>query len=276
MYEEFWNLKQKPFENVADPRFFYTSKQHEEALSRLFYVVKEEKGCGMLTGVFGCGKTLLCHTLLSELVGDIYKVVNITNPRMDELELYKLIVYYLGVEQLPKTKSEVLITLEKLLYNNFTDGKKTVLIIDEAHTIDNKNVFEELRLLLNFQTGNKFLLSLLLIGQPELREKVETNKQFTQRIAIRFHLMGFSLQETTEYIYHRIQVVAGKPEIFPLDSTKIVYEYSGGIPRRINQICDMALLTGFSKNEKTITPEIVEEAVASMGEGWGSSTKIFK
>ena len=264
MYEKFWQLKEKPFENTPDTRFLYNSPQHEEGLNRMLYVVKEGKGAGLLTGVYGCGKTLLSRTLMKELENSVYKVAIITNPRLDDIQLLRMIAYHLGASNPPTQKTDILIALENILRNNLNDGKKTVIVIDEAHVIEDKNIFEEIRLLLNYQQDDKFLLTLLLIGQPELKEKIEANKQLNQRIAMRFFLQALNRSETEQYIKHRLITAGGRTDIFTPDAIEMVHERSGGIPRRINQLCDSTLLTGFGKDAKNITAELVQEAINSL------------
>lgn len=264
MYENYWKLKEKPFENTPDPRFLYNSPQHEEGLNRLLYVVKESKGAGLLTGVYGCGKTLLARALMKELENSVYKVAIVNNPRLDDIELLRIIAYYLGVNEPPVRKADILITLEKVLQNNLNDGKKTVVVIDEAHAIEDKNIFEEIRLLLNFQFDNKFLLTLLILGQPELKDKIEANKQLNQRIALRFYLEALKRDETENYIKHRLIIAGAISPVFTTDAIDIVHERSGGIPRRINQLCDAALLTGFGKEVQEINRDIVDETIKSL------------
>ncbi len=150
------------------------------------------------------------------------------------------------------------------MVNNIKDGKKTVILIDEAHTIEDKNVYEEIRLLLNFQLEDKFLLTILLLGQPELKERVEANKQLLQRIAMRYHLEALSRDETINYINHRLKIAGGEKVEFNPSSYRLIHERSGGIPRRINQICDMCLVTGYAKKVTTINEEIVQEAIESL------------
>jgi type II secretory pathway predicted ATPase ExeA len=264
MYEKYWHLKEKPFENTPDTRFLYNSPQHEEGLNRMLYVVKEGKGAGLLTGVYGCGKTLLSRTLMKELEKSIYKVAIITNPRLDDIQLLRMIAYHLGASNPPVQKTDILISLENILKNNISDGKKTVVVIDEAHVIEDKNIFEEIRLLLNYQQEDRFLLTLLILGQPELKEKIEANKQLNQRIAMRFFLQALDMNETGNYIRHRLETAGGRLDIFTQDAIEIIHERSGGIPRRINQLCDSTLLTGFGKDAKSINAELVQEAINSL------------
>jgi len=264
MYEAHWGLTEAPFENTPDPRYLYLSKQHEEGLTRLFYVVKSRKGAGMMTGIFGCGKTLLVRAVMRGLQKSGHRVAFITNPRLDPLEMLRMILYELGVTHPPLHKSDVLFHLQELLSNNSRDGHETVVVIDEAHVIQDPNIFEEVRLLLNFQMEEKFLVTLLLIGQPELRDQVDTNKAFAQRIAMRFHLGPLTEEETGQYIAHRLSVAGRKDSLFTQEAIHWVYEAAGGIPRRINQICDMSLFTGYVHKLDQIDRPIVEEAMASV------------
>jgi type II secretory pathway predicted ATPase ExeA len=264
MYETYWGLKEKSFENTPDPRFLYHSQQHEEGLSRLLYVVSEGKGAGLLTGVFGCGKTLLGRTLFKELDRDIYKTAFIANPFLNYTELLLHIAYTLGARDLPQNKQDVLVNvilerLGEILENNMRDGKKTVVVIDEAHVITDRRVWEELRLLLNFQRDNQFLLTLLILGQPELKEIIDSNKQFSQRLAVKFHLGPLNEKETEAYILHRLSVVGRTSPLFTPGTLALIYKKSGGIPRRINHICDLALFAGFGKNALIIDEQVVNE-----------------
>jgi len=270
MYEKYWNLKEMPFENTPDPRFLYYSPQHKEGLSRLLYVVEQRKGAGMLTGVFGCGKTVLARALFNTLNKNVYQVAFINNPHLKSVELLRAIARQLGAENLPEKITEMSTdhfteVINNILFNNAKDGKETLVIVDEAHVIDDAEVFEELRLLLNFQVENRFLLTLLLMGQPELKERVHKNKQLVQRIAMGYHLEPLSKEEISKYIAHRLEVAGGDKNIFTEDAIELVFVNSGGIPRRLNQICDMSLVTGFSKKVDKINREIVNEAVDSLG-----------
>ena len=245
MYISHWALNRKPFENTPDPAFLFFDSQHEEGLARMLYVVRAEKGLGLLSGVFGCGKTVLSRALYKELEKDIYRVAFITNPRGEDIDVLRLIAHNLGAQELPQRKSDVLILIEKIVIDNWRDEKKTVIIIDEAHAINDPGVFEEVRLLLNFQLDNKFLLTIIFIGQPELREKLGQNIQLSQRIALRYHLEPFTRENTEAYVGHRLKVAGAERDIFTAEALDMIYASSGGIPRRINQLCDMALTIGF-------------------------------
>jgi type II secretory pathway predicted ATPase ExeA len=270
MYESYWGLREKPFQNTPDPRFLYHSTQHEESLTRLIYTVRERMGAAMLTGVFGCGKTVLGQALLDEISTDRYKVAFITNPQVEYVELLRAIVRNLKDIKLPVKKDELsadylLETLNDILINNMRDGRDTVVIIDEAHVIRDEKIFEGLRLLLNFQLRDRFLLTLLLFGQPELLPMIESNKQLEQRIAMKCHLGSLNEKETKEYVLHRLNVAGAQRPIFNDDAFKLIFEHSGGIPRRINKICDLGLLSGYGKGALNIDRHIIEEELASFG-----------
>lgn len=269
MYEAYWGLKEKPFQNTPDPRFFYKSAEHEEVLSRLLYAIEQGLGAGMLTGVFGCGKTVIGNTLCDRLPADKYKIALITNPQVDYIELLRAIVRNLKAVELPAKKTELstdslLEILGNILENNARDARETIVIIDEAHVIKDENIFEELRLLLNFQRRDKFLLTLLLFGQPELKQRIEDNKQLEQRIAIKCHLEAFNEEDAQNYISHRLRISGRTEAAFDEGAFKVIHSRSGGIPRRINRICDFSLLVGMYKNAKIINEEILKESLQSL------------
>ncbi len=266
MYKEFWGLKEKPFRNTPDPKFLYYSTQHEDALMKLSYAVNEGLGAAMMTGVFGCGKTLLGSALIRDLGKDKYKVAYITNPQITHTEFLRAILRNLKSRTLPDTASDLLADaileeLNKTLMDNMRDGKETIVIIDEAHIITDEKVFEELRLLLNFQLEDRFLLTLLLFGQPELARKIGNFKQLEQRVAVRCHLDRFNEKETQEYISHRLEVAGRKRPIFTKDALSLIFDRSGGIPRRINTVCDLGLLAGFGKKKEKVDMEVVRKAI---------------
>lgn len=271
MYKDYWGFTDYPFENTPNPKFLYHSKEHEEALFRLLYVVEQRKGAAMLTGIFGCGKTVLGRALLANLNKNIYRVAFVNNPYLKSVELLRSIARQLGVTELSEKLSEMsadtfLQRIEEVLVNNYRDGKETLIIIDEAHMINEEAIFEQLRLLLNFQTEDRFLLTLILMGQSELSEKIRKHKPLTQRIALGYNLSPFDIFDTKKYIEHRLEIGGAKnSHLFSDQAVEIVFQNSAGIPRRINQICDMSLLTGFNNNMNSIDNKIVEDVIASLG-----------
>lgn len=262
MYLDYWGLNEKPFSNTSDPRFLCLSEQHNEALTRLKYCVMSRNACAMLTGVFGTGKTLLAQALLESLPSDQYVKAFIFNPQLSATELLYEIIYQLGIrDQAPTSKTEALHRLSDILNDSYSEGRHTVIIVDEAHLIEDRLIFEELRLLLNFQRKEGFLLTLILLGQPELREKIAHQKPFDQRISIRFHLKGLREEETHQYILHRLRVAGAVRQIFDQEAIHAVHESTGGIPRRINQVCDLALLSGYGMKAMVINGAVIREVV---------------
>ncbi len=264
-YEAYWGLTELPFENVPDPKFYFPTAMHEEALHRLLYGVQTRKGALLITGEVGSGKTLLSRELSLHLSGQQYDVALIANPSFGTEDFLTEVLYQLGIEP-TKSKVKLLHLLNERLLENYKRGKQTVVVIDEAQTIQDDQIFEELRLLLNFQLNDRFLLTLVLIGQPELNDRVMTLKQFAQRISIKYHLGYFSAQQTTEYIQFRMKAVKCGREVFHEDALDIIYKQSGGIPRNINTLCDLCLLIGFMDHAAGVDAKIVERAAAERGQ----------
>lgn len=271
MYTDYWGLTCLPFENTPDPRFFYQSPQHQEGLARLLYVVQGRKGAGILTGVFGCGKTLLARALFAQLPASRYRIAYVANPLMSDVELLHGIAQKLHASNLPDRRSEVLVdvllgAIEKVVLDNDRDGKETLLVVDEAHLIQEERALEELRMLLNFQAEDHFLLTLLLMGQPELKDLVDRHKPLAQRVCMGYHLVPFSKPETAEYVRHRLTVAgAAQPTLFTERALALLHDSSGGIPRRINQLADLALLAGMGKEAKQIDEALLQDSLASIG-----------
>ncbi|MCD6265936.1 MAG: AAA family ATPase [Deltaproteobacteria bacterium] len=263
MYLEYWGLEKYPFENVPDPDFMYYSQEHEEALVRLVYAAKRSKGAALLTGEVGCGKTTLSKVFIQKLSEDNYDIGLMTNPSLAPSDFLKEILYQLGLSPDTNSKADFLAILNKRLLENMKQDKATLLIIDEAQLIF-RQTFEEIRLLLNFQLNNRFLLTLLLIGQPELRDIIKDIKQLDQRIAIRYHLNPLNFEQTVRYIVFRLKKAGLKRSIFTKQAVAEVFNYSQGIPRNINNICDMSLLIGFSSKTKVIDSNIIKDVIKDL------------
>jgi len=265
MYEQYWGLKEKPFENTPDPRFLYRSPQHEEALMRLLYAIEEKKGAAILSGEYGSGKTILSRVLLDSIDPNKFQVAILTNSKLPSLEFLREIARQLGDTTLPEKKVDLLNNLNDILSRNASINRHTVVVIDEAQLIEEREVFEELRLLLNFQFNNQ-LLTLLLLGQPELREKVNRIPQLRQRIGIRHHLVFLNEAETGNYINHRLKTAGKKEEVFTKAALKVIYDYSKGCPRMINNLCDLSLLAGFGRKIVKIEEDIIQEVAKDLKE----------
>ncbi|MDA2935584.1 AAA family ATPase [Acidobacteria bacterium AH-259-D05] len=258
MYLDYWGLQEKPFENTPNPRFLYPSEQHREGLKKLLYAISEEKGCALLTGEYGCGKTHLIRTVVKNLGVD-YEVAMINCPIFDGKEFLEEILHQFGRGGERTSRIECFRELSNFFYENVAENRTNILIIDEAQIIDDPDVYEELRLLLNIQLEDRFLLNIQLVGQPELLEHIEKYPQLDQRIAIKFHLVRFDLQDTTNYIKYRLETAGSKGNIFSDAALYLVFKISQGVPRRINNICDLCLLEGSQRKVKSITEEIIKQ-----------------
>ncbi|MBW2065608.1 MAG: AAA family ATPase [Deltaproteobacteria bacterium] len=261
MYLSHWGFEEAPFENVPDPMFFYLSKSHEEALARLIYAGKMRKGGAVLSGEIGCGKTILTKVCVQELSRAEFDIGLVVNPRLDPGEFIQEIVYQFGINDVPDTKVKCLHKLNERMIENMRAKRETILIIDEAHLLSPSNL-EEVRLLLNFQLNDRFLMTVLLVGQPELNERIRDIPQLNQRIAIRYHLAPFDFHDTEEYILFRQKKAGRDDNAFSEEAIQRIYEHSKGVPRSINNLCDLSLLVGYGKNEKVIGPNIIESIIS--------------
>jgi type II secretory pathway predicted ATPase ExeA len=264
MYEAYWKLAEPPFDNSPNPKFFYLSPEHEEALMRLVYTVRHRKGCGMLTGEYGCGKTTLSRALIQRLEADRYEVGLLTNPRWNAVDFLREVLYQLGVEPRERAKPELLHILNDLFFRNYQAGRDTVIIVDEAQLIDDDAVFEELRLLTNFQTDDRFLVTVVLIGSPELIPKVRRLRHLDQRISLRYHLNALDANHTARYIDHRLTTAGRDGEIFTEEAIRLIFDFTRGTPREINNLCDIALLVGYTRRLPAIDDRIVADVIKDM------------
>jgi type II secretory pathway predicted ATPase ExeA len=261
MYEEFYGLREKPFNKTPDPRFLYESRKHAEALARLQHAV-EEQDIILLTGDIGSGKTTLSRALIDSL-DESYRPLLIINPRLSPSQLLRTLALRLGMDDVSRFRHGVLEGINAMLYELYEAGKRPVIIIDEAQLIPGTATFEELRLLTNFQLDDRNLLALVLIGQSELRERLN-KKQYQalrQRIGMRCHLSPLDAEETGEYVRHRLKVAGRPTPLFDGPALALLHQHSGGVPRRINIIAANALVEGFGRSAEMIGPEIVEDVV---------------
>ena len=261
MYLDFYGLKEKPFGKTPDPRFLYQSRKHAEALARLQHTV-EEQDIVLLTGEIGSGKTTLSRAFIDSLDANYFPLL-IINPRLSPSQLLRTIALRLGLDDSARFRHGILEAINTKLYELYEVGKRPVIIIDEAQLIPGKATFEELRLLTNFQLDDRNLLALVLIGQTELRERLKRRpyQALRQRISIQYHLGPLDADETTAYVQYRLKIAGRESPLFDGDALALLYQQSGGVPRRINNIAANALVEGFGKGSMTIGADIIESVV---------------
>ncbi len=262
MYKAFYSLKRNPFEITPDPSFLFPTRRHNEALAALYYGVRRHKGFVVLTGEVGTGKTLLLRCLLQLLKdsNDI-KYAYVFNGRLSPLEFLQYITGDLGLPASGKNKSELLLQLAGYVVSRAEKKLTTVLVVDEAHHLSS-DILEEIRLLTNLETAHDKLLQILLVGQPELDQTLDSVdlRQLKQRIALRSHLSALDLSETKGYIERRLQL-AGSPTpslLFPPETVAAIHQYSRGIPRLINTICENALIAAYARQASAVTSEMID------------------
>jgi type II secretory pathway predicted ATPase ExeA len=259
MFEDFFGLTAKPFGKTPDPSFLYESAQHREALARLEYAV-EEKELALLVGNIGSGKTTLSRALIDR-VSEARPVVLLINPRLTPMQLLRSIARGLELEP-ARFRNELLDQLHTKLFALYEQGREPVLIIDEAQLIPSKATFDEIRLLTNFQLDDQNLLSVVLVGQPELEARLDRDayEPLRQRIGMRYSLGPLSLDDTVAYIEHRIRVAGGARNPFSRSAMEEIHTLSGGIPRLINTLATTALLDAFGEDAAQIDPPRIASA----------------
>lgn len=265
MYRAFYGLKENPFSVTSDPSFLYLSPTHTEALDHLRYGIEQRKGFLAITGEIGAGKTTLCRALINRLDSRT-NVAFILNAILPETQLLGAIVEDFGIVVEKRTKGALIKALNKFLLEQLALGHNAVLIIDEAQNM-RASALETVRMLSNLETEKEKLLQIVLVGQPQLRDKLNLPElvQLKQRVAVRFHIRALNRQEVERYIQHRLSVAGSAGNIvFEEPALQAIYAYSGGIPRVINILADKALLRGFVAETFTITDDHIRTCLQEM------------
>lgn len=258
MYLDFYGLKERPFSLTPDSHFLFLSEKHKEAIAHVRYGLLEKKGFVLITGEIGTGKTTLCRALLKELDRQ-YKIALILNSMVTPAGLLRSIITDLGISTKARNRQDMV----DVLYRFLTEEKDVILVIDEAQNLS-RDVLEQVRLLGNLETEKEKLIQIILVGQPELREILEKEhlKQLNQRIAVRYHILALNREETKQYIYHRLRVAGDNGRIvWEEDALQGIYNYSGGVPRVINIVCDYCLINGYIKESNIISKDMTEQAI---------------
>ncbi|MEN6452088.1 MAG: AAA family ATPase [Thermoguttaceae bacterium] len=264
MYESYWRLKQKPFENAADPRFYYPGQSHQAALLKLRYAVENRRGAALLAGPSGAGKTLLTVMLQKALDDRFSPFVHLVFPQMSTGELLGYLADELdggrpaGQGGLPPQLSaeggvqHAVRRIERFLTANVEKGRHAVVAVDEAQLIRSPETFEALRLLLNFEPGGTPALTLLLVGQPSILPTINRMPQWEERLAVKCLLRPFAQPETESYVEHRLRAAGSPRPIIEPDAVPTLQELTHGIARQINRLCDLALLIGYAEEQQTL------------------------
>ncbi|MBI2058211.1 MAG: AAA family ATPase [Nitrospirae bacterium] len=270
MYKDYWGFKFYPFENVVDPKLFFRSSVHQEALIRIMYAIKNNKGIGVLSGEVGSGKTTIISYVCALIARYGYQIINFEAPLFRRWEFYKEVVNQFGAA-VPVAAggnvSQVAIIeqLRDILLRQVRNGAGSVVFIDEIQLVEDEGVFEEIRLLSNLVSNGRNLVTQILVGQPQVLKKLESMPNFQQRVAINYHLTPLSHGETLRYVLHRIEKAGGKEEILDKPCYDLIFQYSQGLPRVINTLCDLSLLVAAGVKAKSVAPEVVDKIAFDQG-----------
>jgi type II secretory pathway predicted ATPase ExeA len=259
-----WGLREPAFDNVPTTRFLYLSPEHKEALFRLRYAIQHRKGCAMLTGDYGCGKTTLARSIARELDPTRFDVALIANPLLTPIGFLQELLHQLGVTPAANSKPSLLRALETRLVENFRGGRDTVVIVDEAQLIGDDAVFNELRLLLNFQTNDRFLITLVLAGSDELLEALRRQPHLAQRCAVRASLVPLDREQTGHYVRHRLVTAGREATTLTEDAVDELYNATGGTPRVINAVCDLTLFVGAAAGVRCVDGDLVRRVAGDI------------
>lgn len=265
MYLEHFGLKEFPFSLASDPKFLYLSKAHARVKAQIEYALYIQDSLVVFTGEIGSGKTTLLQDALDKFDDDIV-VARIHQTQVNEVEFLQLVLVEFGFQLFDASKVELLNKISVFLKEQFRDGKKVVLIIDEAQNLG-RRVLEEVRLLSDLQNGHTKLLTVVIVGQPELNDIIDSPgmEQLVQRIRLRFHITALTENEMPEYIHHRLSVAGYEDkQLFSDDTIRVIHTYTGGRPRLMNILCDYALMNCAVENKTEVTCDVIREAISEL------------
>lgn len=263
MYLDFFKLSEFPFRLTPDTEFLYMSSVHARAKAYMDYSVWNREGFVVITGEIGCGKTILVKKLLSELEEDNFLVAKIFQTQLDEVEFLQAVLVEFGLNPFNAKKVELIDMLNTFLVDSYREMKQLVLIVDDAHNLSMK-ALEEIRMLSGLETQKEKVLHVILVGQPQLNTMLDAPEmeQLVQRVRLRFHVRRLVLEETAEYIAHRLKVAGSvRTDLFALETMSVIYKYTGGVPRLINTLCDTALTVAYADSLPTITIDVLRSAI---------------
>lgn len=266
-YLERYGLKEHPFSNIVDNRFYYSSPLHEQALVKLRYAIDTRKGLAVIIGDTGSGKTTLARKLLEELDENLYEatLLVIVHASVGSEWLLKKFAMQLGIPNVKSNKVDLLSQLYRRLYEISEQGKTAVVLMDEVQMLKSKEIMEEFRGLLNMELPEGKMINLVFFGLKELEDVLNLDEPLRQRVAMRVRLTAFSEENTADYIKHRLNIAGCERQIFTDEAVKEIFKYSKGLPRLINTVCDNALLEGFLLKTDPIDEKIINTVAVDLG-----------
>jgi general secretion pathway protein A len=266
-YLEYYGLKEHPFSNVVDSRFYYNSPLHSDALIKLRYAVDTRKGLSVVIGGIGTGKTTLARRFLEEMDENSYEaaLLVVVHSSVSSEWLFKKFAIQLGVKDVKDDKVELLTQIYRRLHEIIEEDKKAVVMIDEVQMLNSKEIMEEFRGLLNMESSDGKMINIIFFGLSELEDVLSLDEPLKQRVAVKIRLKEFSEKDTNDYIKHRMTIAGCKKEIFSEEAIKLIYHCTNGTPRLINTVCDNALLEGYLSKAGNIDGSIINTVVVDLG-----------